>query len=357
MSGNPENKGGAKNRTAFYDNLKFVLITLVLVGHFVGPLNDNCFETKVLWRTIYMFHMPAFLFVGGMFAKKLYTRENGLRINVLAFYIVMFLLLYTGLWAERHLWEPHPAYNLFVINSIPWYFVTMAALGATTPIIAKVRGGAQTVLPISIALAVVVPFNDNFDDFLVLGRTFAYAPFYYAGYFLSIKGYDEWITRQRAKKWPIVCAILCFLAMYAAFYLLPKPIAGTMSGLATGHNTYDDMKEFPSYIDALIRFADIGIAGILIVALSILTPSKRSFITDLGGRTLQVYFFHPFLYYLPSYLGWYDYLVPYVPISAWAMVAVGILLSIILAWPKWPARMFGVIRSHINIDSDEHTRV
>ena len=59
-----------KQRSAFYDNLKFILIALVLIGHFTGPLLDYDYVLKVFWRWIYMFHMPAFLFVGGMFAKK-----------------------------------------------------------------------------------------------------------------------------------------------------------------------------------------------------------------------------------------------------------------------------------------------
>ena len=123
-------------RTPFYDNLKFILIALVLIGHFTGSLLDYNPELKVFWRWIYMFHMPAFLFVGGMFAKKLYTPQKGLRINVIAFYLVMAFILYTGLWAESLIWNPTPTYDLFNMASIPWYFVAMAALGTSTCVIA-----------------------------------------------------------------------------------------------------------------------------------------------------------------------------------------------------------------------------
>ena len=357
MAGNSAIQAAPKQRTAFYDNLKFVLIALVLVGHFTGPFLDGCFELKVFWRTIYLFHMPAFLFVGGMFAKKLYTPQNGLRVNVIAFYVLMGILFYTGLWLEKHLWEENPVYDLFMMNCIPWYFFAMAALGAATPIVAKIKGGAKTVLPVLVALAVIVPFNNRFDDFLVLGRIFAYAPFYFAGYFLSIKGYDEWVKRQRARIWPAVCAALCFVALYAALYFLPKPISGTMSGLGTGHNTYEAMKSFPSHIDALIRLLDIGIASIMIVAVSLLTPTKHCLITDLGSRTLQVYVFHPFIYYIPEGLHLYDPIMPYAPVAGWVVAGAAVLLAFLLAWPKWPERMFRALREAINIDNaNQHSQ-
>ena len=299
-----------------------------------------------------MFHMPAFLFVGGMFGKKLYTAEKGLRVNVIAFYLLLYVLLYTGLWLEKHLWGATPTFDLFTANSIPWYFLAMAAFGISTPVISKIKGGLKVILPVAIILAVAAPFNSGFGDFLALGRIFAYAPFYFAGYFLSINGFSEWAGNCRRKKWPIAASIAVMLAIFTALYFLPKDITGTMQGLATGHNTYADLKQFPSRIDALIRLADIIIAFVMIAAISILTPSRKTFFSDWGARTLQIYFIHPFIYYPLKPLGVYDQLIPLLPWSAWAAIAVAVILSAVLAMPKWPDKGFRALRNAIKIDNN-----
>lgn len=339
-------------RNAFYDNLKYILITLVLVGHFLGPLIGEFFPLKVFWRWIYMFHMPAFLFVGGMFGKKLFTPEKGLRVNVIAFYLILFWLLYTGLWVEKHLWNPDPTYNLFNMSSIPWYFAAMAAFGISTPIISKIRGGMKTVVPAAIVMAVIAPFNDNFGDFLAIGRIFAYAPFYFAGYFLSISGYSEWVQKCKKMKWPIIAAIAFMVLLYLALYYLPKNITGAMSGLATGHNTYADMGFLPARVDAVIRFADILIAFAMIVALSLVTPTKKTFFSDWGARTLQVYFIHPFIYYPIEPFNLYDGLISYIPWSGFAVIVGAVILTMILAAPPWPEKGFRMLRNAIKIDNN-----
>ena len=342
----------AKQRLPFYDNLKFILIALVLIGHFSGMLIEHDYPLKVLRRWIYLFHMPAFLFVGGIFAKKLCTPQKGLRINVIAFYLVMAFLLYTGLWLEKRIWDPTLDYDLITMGSIPWYFVAMAALGTSTAVVSKIRGGLKTVIPLSVLVAVLAPFNAGFGDFLVLGRICAYAPFYFFGYFLSASDFASFVGKARRMKWPVVVAVLLMVLLYWALFSLPKNITGTMSGLATGHNTYDDMKSFPSSIDAIIRFADIIIAAVMILAISLLTPTKRVLFTDLGSRTLQVYFMHPFIYYPIKGLGWFDPLQHYLPIASWAVIVASVVLACLLALPQWPARLFQKLRQAIRIDNN-----
>ena len=59
-----------KERDYFFDNLKAVLIFLVVLGHFLLPIHgDN--PLVVVKRLIYIFHMPLFVFVSGYFAKKI----------------------------------------------------------------------------------------------------------------------------------------------------------------------------------------------------------------------------------------------------------------------------------------------
>ena len=58
-----------KGRLYYFDNAKFVLIFLVVLAHYISPLKTDFPSVRVLWLTIHTFHMPAFIFISGFFAK------------------------------------------------------------------------------------------------------------------------------------------------------------------------------------------------------------------------------------------------------------------------------------------------
>ncbi len=58
-----------KDRIMLWDNLKFILITLVVVGHFSERFASTSDICKSIFLFIYAFHMPLFLFISGMFHK------------------------------------------------------------------------------------------------------------------------------------------------------------------------------------------------------------------------------------------------------------------------------------------------
>ena len=49
-------------REYLFDNLKFILITLVVVGHIMTSLR-SIYVGKFLYLFIYFFHMPAMIFI------------------------------------------------------------------------------------------------------------------------------------------------------------------------------------------------------------------------------------------------------------------------------------------------------
>ncbi len=77
-----------KERIAFWDNFKGLLITLVVLGHFLweyrglGAAGD-------LVSAIYFFHMPAFIFVAGYLSKSPRARSKEAIIKLLIIYIIL----------------------------------------------------------------------------------------------------------------------------------------------------------------------------------------------------------------------------------------------------------------------------
>ena len=64
------------NRISIWDNLKFILIFLVVLGHILEPLISDSINLKRLYIFIYTFHMPAFIFISGLFSKKAVEEKN-----------------------------------------------------------------------------------------------------------------------------------------------------------------------------------------------------------------------------------------------------------------------------------------
>ena len=58
-----------KNRIAFWDNNKCLMICLVVFGHFAEFQAGSSDICKSMFLFIYTFHMPMLLFVSGVFFK------------------------------------------------------------------------------------------------------------------------------------------------------------------------------------------------------------------------------------------------------------------------------------------------
>lgn len=66
----PQQSQAGAGRIALFDNIKGLLIVLVVVGHVAHPVHNDNPAISCLFDVIYLFHMPLFVFVSGLFAKR-----------------------------------------------------------------------------------------------------------------------------------------------------------------------------------------------------------------------------------------------------------------------------------------------
>ena len=59
----------AKKRVPFWDNARFVAVTLVVIGHGIQRLTGDSDNALIVYLFIYAFHMPAFAMISGYFSK------------------------------------------------------------------------------------------------------------------------------------------------------------------------------------------------------------------------------------------------------------------------------------------------
>lgn len=170
-----------KNRDYQFDNLKGLLIFLVLFGHLIRA---TIFKTQpivgFIYTGIYLFHMPLFIFISGYFSKK----NNPKR-------IVELFLVYT-LWqmvlcpaftsvaldksflsALKPLFNPQTSY---------WYLLSFIIWRILTPTLSKIKW----ILPLSFIMGLCVGFSGMSSmTAFSFARTIAFYPFFLSGYFFT----------------------------------------------------------------------------------------------------------------------------------------------------------------------------
>ena len=86
----PARKKNMDRRDAWIDNSRAILIIFVVIGHFLVVLTGFSEEMYWLRKYIYLFHMPAFLFLCGLLSKR---RIEGRRYAVaIKHYLVPYLI-------------------------------------------------------------------------------------------------------------------------------------------------------------------------------------------------------------------------------------------------------------------------
>lgn len=108
-------------RIALFDNIKGVLIILVVAGHFMHPVHNDNLALSAAFDVIYLFHMPLFVFVSGLFAKGAY-REGHLNVNRMISFLVLGLAYQAAYLAISGMLTPQ---RMLLFTSAPWYLIGM----------------------------------------------------------------------------------------------------------------------------------------------------------------------------------------------------------------------------------------
>ena len=162
-----------KQRSAYWDNVKYFLILLVVLGHFFYSREDL---RPVTFATlaIYTFHMPAFAFVSGYFSKSERSRSFPQLVRLAVAYVV-----FNGIFL---LWAAYRGSDVFV--TIPyysfWYLICIIAWRFTVGRFAEFK----VALPLSIVFALLIGFASDADNAFAFGRMVAFYPFFLAGYLM-----------------------------------------------------------------------------------------------------------------------------------------------------------------------------
>lgn len=399
-----------KERNLKLDNAKGVLITLVVIGHMLLPIQGTTRGVTNFFYMIYAFHMPAFVFISGLLAQHIYTRApkryfNGRRwCSTLWLYLLFQFILF---FSEIPAYGRTTRFPDFLHTSgAPWYLLALLLWYLMIPFFYAYRN-----FPCSLIAWILLTIMSlaggylasgalaGLGDFLALDRVIAFAPFFFAGYFIGperlmrfldaeqdralsknqtgrkdISAAKRATSRRRSPEEApkragrgivlllTVLGLLCFALVGTQTFDHLLPYKNVVYG-AWYYRFHPEQNPaaFPGALAAqlwLIRLAWFLVSGLMSFVLLALMPNRQiPLLTTIGQRTLQIYILHRPIRDLLLASGFITAAGPENSAHVLLLIVLPILLTIVLSAgilqrlfdtiQKLPERLFGCFSSCI----------
>ncbi|TGB02659.1 acyltransferase family protein [Halobacillus salinus] len=302
-------------RDAFFDNAKFILIFLVVFGHLIQPFTDGSRPMYTLYMWIYTFHMPAFIFLAGFFAKGSGNKDYIIQLaKKLILPYLIFQLMYSGyfFFIGKDGWMSGPFYphwSLWFLFSLFCWHILLFWFKKIPPIIG---------MAIALEIGLVVGYFSGIGHSFSLSRTFVFFPFFLAGYWLTKEHVHKWRTK-RVREWSLVvmAVVAGLIAVFPEF----------SSGWLLGSKPYEVLG-VPEF-GGLLRLGVYALAGIMTVSVLAWIPGKEFRFTHLGSQTLYVYLLHGFFIQFFREADWFkvDNIIDVLGLAIVALLIVFLLSS------------------------------
>ena len=352
-----------KERNLKLDNAKGILITLVVIGHMLLPIQGTTRGVTNFFYMIYAFHMPAFVFISGLLAQRIYTRvpkpaqaptgnraqrrqhraANATGGRQMASRAAAQLTTSGGVSGAAVATEGHfngrrwcstlwlyllfqfilffseiPAYgrttrfpDFLHTSGAPWYLLALLLWYLMIPFFYAYRGKVLPVgIPYSLIAWILLTIMSlaggylasgalaGLGDFLALDRVIAFAPFFFAGYFIGPERLMRFLKEKRGIVLLLTAlGLLCFVLVGTQTFDRLLPYKNVVYG-AWYYRFHPEQNPaaFPSALASqlwLIRLAWFLVSGLMSFAFLALMPNRRlPLVTTIGQRTLQIYILH-----------------------------------------------------------------
>lgn len=296
------------------------MIFLVVFGHFIRSFIENDPYVLALYKTLYTFHMPAFIIVSGFFAKGFYKKGyipklvKKLILPYLLFQVI-YSIYYYFLYNKHSLtidiynpqWSMWFLLSLFCWNILLYLFVRKWKLPQN-------KG-----LFIAFAVGISIGFVDGVSNYLSLSRTFVFFPLFLLGYYMRKEHFSKLrMGKVRIAATVIPAAVLVFMFLVPEFS--DKWLLGSKSYEQLGGK---------DLLSPLAR----SMVYVLNIAMSFsffaFVPKSRHFFTKWGASTLYVYLIHGFFVKFFRESPYQDLLPPIQSITL--LVAASFILTVVLS--------------------------
>jgi len=300
-----------KERIYKYDNIKCFLILSVVIGHFFNKYVETSNILKVFTFIIYTFHMPAFIFLSGLFS----NRQKKINANKIIGYIIIgILIIVIKALLNKGIIE--------LLGGNGWYLLVLAGFMLITYFFRNVSD--LNFVMIFTLLALISGYDKTMSTLLL--RFFTFMPFYILGLYLNPDKVNNIMKDKKVKMVSIFILTLYCIISYVfidKIYILRNLFLGK-------YNYFEAFKN----CNFLFRIVTYFLSTIIMFAIFTVIPNKKiNIITGVGSKTLAIYFYHIPIYTILNEIGVFEYLKNLTNIK-FAIIIYGIMacaLTIVLS--------------------------
>lgn len=268
-----------------FDNIKFILIFLVVLGHLLELPEDSA-TADSLYRIIYLFHIPAFIFISGYFAK---FNPGKIVRSLLCPYIILqiaYLLFHNLIIIEEQEFVLQFTKPYWLL----WYLMAMAFYYLLIPFF-QTQDTHKQILTISVAIIVslLAGYDSSIGYHLTLSRFLVFLPYFLAGQYFRTDHEqitDKWQSSQLLRIFTNITAFTG--AVYSVFYILNTRLS---SYVLYGSLHYAKLNYGPANRLLLLLFA----ACWIIVLFRIVPNKKMPLLSSIGKHTFWIFILHGFV--------------------------------------------------------------
>lgn len=296
-------------RFAKYDNLKCFLMFTVVMGHMILHYSPEYPVFTGFYLFIYVFHMPAFFFVSGLFSKK--TVDNNRIWKVTPYLILYFGLKFAFSIVARIFTESFYEEPFFSEDGLPWFVLCLFFCYVISMGVKRFKPGY--VMVIAVILSIFAGYSPENRDLFVWLKVVNFFPFFYMGYIMEPAKLAE-----RLNHWLIkLCSIVALLFTLGVCIRYEDKLY-TIRPLLTGRDLYLKLGEHAE-AGPFLRAALFGISFVIIFMLISITPKRKMIFSVLGQRTLGIFCVHYLLIKIIYNLGYQEFIEKYFP-GCWPVV-------------------------------------
>lgn len=269
-----------KTRIYKYDNLKFFMIFLVVFGHCLEIFTGEC--RRIIYITIYTFHMPMFIFISGYFSK-----PNKKKILNFIYIYILWQTLYFLL--DKCVLQKSLTLNYFKPNWLLWYIFSMTIWNILIKFFKPISNKyCWLVVVLSFIVSILVSFIEKVGYTFSLSRTITFFPYFLIGYFSKNHEFNLFDLKNNDKRNNIY-KILFFIiiGLISSIYFIfnislinKKWLYGSYSYATGGYNFVFK-----------IMWILLSVSEIFLLN-NITTNKKIPIISKIGTNTLTIYLIH-----------------------------------------------------------------
>jgi len=293
------------------DNARFVLIFSVVFAH----LLEVCASFKGSWliyKFIYSFHMPAFIFLFG------YNVKYSLEKIVYRWCIPYVIFQYAYILFSNFIFNTNKPFQFTTPYWILWYMPVCIYYQLLLPLF-DIDDKKKQIITIlcTFIISLLIGFEESVGYYMSLSRFFVFQPWFLLGYYCKKNNLLEWLSLKSKIRFFILFGSVAIIAIFSSF------IGGMPNGLLYGAYPYSSCKG-TLWMRGIASIMSFSVILFLCVGMRPYLSRKLFLITNIGQNAWPIFLLHGFVIKaIPIYF-------PYLIDSPWRVILLSCMLVILV---------------------------